>query len=1233
MADESAKDFADVLCAELAEVRPGSQPAKATVYEEAHEAQLMGLALSGGGIRSATFNLGVLQGLATLGLLSRFEYLSTVSGGGYIGGWLAAWFRRKGLASVKDGLRTDPTRGFGNESPQIRFLRELSNYLTPRKGLASLDTWSVVATYLRNLFLNLAILIPALVAFLLLPRVLLYYHRLAETLPGIVLLGISGFLACMAMSTATFEMFNLRYAPDRAQSPGRTVVALVILPLLLAAWFLAVWLSSSSGHRLETGSISTWIWVGALAYVVPWVFGWASGFIARRIERVPAPAGYSFRNEALNEVRLMVWGLMGGAVGGLFLASVADVVKGLSRHAAGFYWGGTPLVVALMSRDAREAATFLWGGWGTPVVVAAILAAGFLHTGLAASEFVDEQREWWSRLAGALILYASFLTVLFVLALYGPRWVKSLGQTTWVNPSLLATWAVTTVTGVLAGKKSTLAPKSSPGALDLVARASPVVFALGLLLTLSYGIDNALPHAKGLADRTFGVQSLSPAAFPAKFGILLHPGLGASYFLDLGDLIQDILPLSLLVLGLLSWAIAARVGANEFTMHALYRNRLVRCYLGASNDKRHPYGFTGLDARDNNIPLHTLVRDSPASNDLPRGYEGPYPIINTTLNLIHGGRLAWQQRKAASFVLTPKYCGYEVARPVSSMPGLVDNGYRPTSGYRGGLSLGTAMAISGAAASPSMGYHSSPPLAFLLTVFNVRLGRWLGNPRSERTWRNDGPRSGLLYLLCELFGLSNDRRRFVYLSDGGHFENLGIYELVRRRCRFIVACDAGEDHDMRFTDLGNVIEKCRADFGVDIEIDVSELRRAKHQGFSSRHCAVGKIRYDKAEEGAPVGTLVYLKASLTGDEPTDILRYATEHPTFPHQTTADQWFDESQFESYNTLGSHVVKSVFLAAGDPLSLEQMDDEELFVTLRQHWHPSSIAVSQSFTKHATAMEEIFTLIRRDPRLKFLDEQTYPESRVLTPNLPQRLWLPARPEEIRAGFYASNQMVQFMESVYLDLNLESEWNHPDNRGWINLFRRWAGSGMLRVTWAICCGTYGARFQRFCERRLNLDTGIVVIGKASEVPGTDAERRLLLEEGHLNGWLNPLEVDLLNSFFDANPPRQPEHLAPIQVLVEDPLGAHSADRKASFTVGFVVTRTEVGKGLAIRYLRVQNQVRRMGLARRALQKLISTQRRAGEAVFLDLGNIPTSAREVPSATMHNQFKQLFESAKAAAR
>jgi hypothetical protein len=306
-----------------------------------------------------------------------------------------------------------------------------------------------------------------------------------------------------------------------------------------------------------------------------------------------------------------------------------------------------------------------------------------------------------------------------------------------------------------------------------------------------------------------------------------------------------------------------------------------------------PHPFTGFDPRDD-MPLAELCRLDNGQTVCQR----PYPIHNTAMNLVAGKQLAWQQRRAAAFAFTPLACGYSFTLPDEK--GLCLSHYRPTERYMEGVWLGSAMAISGAAASPNMGYHSSPALTFLLTVFNVRLGHWNGNPAHPRAWATQGPRFGGTYLLRELFGLTDHTSPYVYLSDGGHFENLGLYELVRRRCATIIAIDAGQDALKTFDDLGNAIRKCYADFGVVIDVHADALKT----GYS----AVGRIHYPDA----PEGTLIYVKPKLTGSEPADLQNYALTHPDFPHQSTADQWFDESQFESYRKLGHWIGRAVFEA---------------------------------------------------------------------------------------------------------------------------------------------------------------------------------------------------------------------------------------------------------------------------------------------------------------------------------
>jgi hypothetical protein len=208
-----------------------------------------------------------------------------------------------------------------------------------------------------------------------------------------------------------------------------------------------------------------------------------------------------------------------------------------------------------------------------------------------------------------------------------------------------------------------------------------------------------------------------------------------------------------------------------------------------------------------------------------------------------------------------------------------------------------------------------------MTVFNVRLGRWCGNTARPNAWRYQGPIFSNHYLFRELLADTNEASKFLYLSDGGHFENLGIYELVRRRCAVIVACDAGADSGFDFEDLGNAILKCETDLGVEIAINVSALRPAQKFGPCAVHFAVGSIKYPGIDR---LGTLIYIKNSLTGDETVDIQHYKSSHPEFPHQSTADQWFDEPQFESYRRLGHHIGLNVF---GKLADTENVDAEVL------------------------------------------------------------------------------------------------------------------------------------------------------------------------------------------------------------------------------------------------------------------------------------------------------------------
>jgi hypothetical protein len=840
------------------------------VIKNAHKMNLVGLAFSGGGIRSASFNLGVLQALADLKLLCRIDYLSTVSGGGYIGSWLAAWTKRvKSFATVQENISTHRVNlEDDKEQPPVRFLRVFSNYLTPNLGIFSGDTWAMIAIYIRNLLLNLTIILALVATFLLLPRAVKMLAREALSLNWI---GYGLMIAEAGLLLVAFIMIliNLGYLDSRQveRTPRTTeqkwILLLVSAPLYAAAVAAASWLTN---HQLPPYGYS--VSIGAIAYCGIWGLASLGGIIfGKRIEETAT----SPRPHDSWEKTIKIGATLGaGALAGWLFAL-------LSLFPA--IWHDPENVMPLTV--------------GVPLVAGVFLLTVVLHIGLMGTVFRDWKREWWGRLGGWLLIFSITWLMLFWVALCFPDFIRShpelwTGWKAWAMKSLTPAWILSTIGTVMAGNSKDTSKPGTTSWLDVAIKFGPYVFMAGLLCWVSYGMDCLLATYSG-----WWPKMLFAAAV-------------------------------MVVLVIMAW----RVDINQFSMHMFYRNRLVSCFLGASrvglpNEERSPNRFTGFDPGDD-MPLKDLRWNARNQCGKRDPYDGPYPILNASLNLVKGKDLAWQERKAESFVMTPHYCGYDVWLEEQDSPMLVSDrgsskeleryGYRPTVEYAfpipqyHGPNLGLAMAISGAAASPNMGYHSSAPVAFLMTVFNVRLGQWLGNPRNRETSRRATPRMGLWCLMNELFGGTNDDAAYVYLSDGGHFDNMGLYELVKRRCGLIILCDAEADEKYTFLGLGNAIRKCRIDLGIDVDLDTSAIVPDKTSGLSKQHYAVGTIHYEYADINAPAGTIIYFKASLTGNESSDVKNYTKAHDAFPHESTVNQWFSESQFESYRQLGYETVSA-------------------------------------------------------------------------------------------------------------------------------------------------------------------------------------------------------------------------------------------------------------------------------------------------------------------------------------
>jgi hypothetical protein len=948
---------------------------------------VVGLAFSGGGIRSATFGLGVLEGLQEFDVLKHVDYLSTVSGGGFIGSWLLGNVLRN---SHWLGRQT-------NWEDSIGHLRRYSKYLAPQTGILSADWWTMWGIWLRNALLvqltAVAWVLGMLCASLLVRPV---FDHLGDN--GIAPLAQIALALTLVWIGAT-AAGNLRKPREGCRVVADTdgqVRNRLVFPALFGAFVgsALLWAQAKGSGPKGTGyaAILRSEWHASWMILIIFVLGLGGlGWITEQKER---DSIWKFLFTA-------AWAAISTAVFYLEICAVTWMFR---------TWGGDEAWYALV--------------FGPSLILTCTTVAVVIFIGLTGRSSYESTREWWTRLGSWLGIYGAGYLLIATSAVLGPYWILALFSVQyWEIPwATVAGVAGTVLSGVVAGKSSKTTGARS-GFSEYLAKAGAVLFIAGGLLSLStllylFLLNNAVAEPEP-ASRIYFAR-----------------------LADIGEHHLYVFMTAFILLGiglLLSW----RIELNVFSLNSFYRNRLVRCYLGATRWRpgmRRPNPFTGFDGQDD-IPLNELRYDGPAEH-CGRKFRGPLPIINCTLNLGGSGDLNIETRKSTSFSMTPVNCGAD--RP--------HVGYAPTEKFAGEVKLGQAVAVSGAAVSPNMGYSTSSLVSFLLTMFNVRLGRWFPNP-SKNHWQSQGmPILGFSYLIAELLGMADETSSFINVSDGGHFENLAIYELIRRRTKVIIASDGECDEDLQFGSLGNLVRICETDFGAIIEIDVSSIRK-QEKGLSHAHCAVGKITYSNGS----TGWLIYLKASITGDEDVGVAQYRSVHPSFPHESTADQFFAEDQFESYRRLGRHTVHHCFRGTESETRLTSVA-ERLFDT----WTPASFK-TDSFLKHTAALGLIWDRFRG----------------VGAPlaNLFEELTGTAAPGPVNAGVTIANdelsaclELMQLMEDVFVDLHLDDFWTHPDNRGWGMLFRSWARSPRFQQAWRQSRRLFGIRFEYFCEEHLGL-------------------------------------------------------------------------------------------------------------------------------------------------------------------
>ncbi|UCH61128.1 MAG: patatin-like phospholipase family protein, partial [Anaerolineales bacterium] len=363
------------------------------------------------------------------------------------------------------------------------------------------------------------------------------------------------------------------------------------------------------------------------------------------------------------------------------------------------------------------------------------------------------------------------------------------------------------------------------------------------------------------------------------------------------------------LLGVSGWL----VDFNYLTPHYFFRDRMADVFLMTQVEKE-----PGQAKGDGAIITVRDDRDERLSWITPRDCSAPYHLVQTTLNLPGSSHLRLKDRKSQSFIFSKYYCGSEIT-------GYVDN----MRAYRGGSTqYARAIALSGAAVSSGLGYHTFFAQAFMTTLLNIRLGLWMTNPAEyaeQKLAQDPKPHQRVekpfwpAYLWDEASAQISERRAMVNLTDGEHCgDNNGLYPLFQRRCKYIIVGDGGQDPEGRCDSLFQVLRQVKMDFGIEVKINVQGLKPAKYDREkketepSARHFAVGKIYYPSQIDGgverpAEQGWLFYFKPAVTRQDPASILNYWEKNRlNFPHPSTADQFFDEDQFEIQRYLGEWTV---------------------------------------------------------------------------------------------------------------------------------------------------------------------------------------------------------------------------------------------------------------------------------------------------------------------------------------
>lgn len=760
----------------------------------------IGLALSGGGVRSATFCIGLLRALAKNRVLRRFDYLSTVSGGGYAGAAFGRLFSPTVTPEqVERGLADD-------QSLLLWWLRSNGRYLVPAGVRDLLQTWAgqlrgFVATQFE--VTTLAALLSCLIV---LPHLLGYgggadsFWWLAALLPAWL---------------AVFMAFAYWWSRDPHDNTVFNDLVTCIAAALVALYLL--WRRLTMGGDMHHGRTSMLV-IGAILLAVPLARLW---MLRRRAQPAQDRVRYTI---GLSTALKCVLLLLGLGVADLLSWFFADRVCNLSLHGSVLTSAGLAAVLVAVAR-----------------VTLPMLQSQANKKGVA-------------QLPLALLANLCGLLLLVLLALF---WLSAVQYFVFLaHVSAAATWMHWLV-----------------------------------------GWFPEFLHAPTSEAWLRWVTVFVPCL---------------AYIALTGRNLQQI---------------------NRSSLHAFYRSRIARTYVAVGNSHDHRAAQEAVrfpvsplcDKTTGNAAQVKKLTELLEGDDVglpayvPHAHGGPIHLINCCINQTIDDRTDTYNADRKGVYLSISSLGLETGtRPAEP--------HAETASSISHTSLAEWIAISGAAAGSGMGSLTRTGTAALFFLSGLRLGYWWANRLGRRSWswlHLGKTRAALQEMVARFPGLQNP---VWYVSDGGHFDNTGVYSLLKRELSLIVLADCGADPNYVFADLENLTRKARIDMDTAIDfIDPASLPASAGAALRARfgtpdsitpapgdqHLLLARIRYPSGASGC----LLVVKPRLVCELPLDVAGYADSHPDFPQQSTTEQFFDESQWESYCRLGE--------ALGTPLDAGLLD----------------------------------------------------------------------------------------------------------------------------------------------------------------------------------------------------------------------------------------------------------------------------------------------------------------------